>query len=72
MEVDGKEVETPKSISPLPVTTSAPPPLLKQPQTDTQKTQPRLLPQPQRTILQQPPPLIKPNNTPGTKPQPAT
>ena len=72
MEVDSKDTETPKSSSPVTVTTSAPPPLLKQAQTDTQKSQPRLLPQPQRTILQQPPPLIKPNTTTANKPPQAS
>lgn len=72
MEIDPpKETETPKSASPVPVTTSAPPPLLKQPQIDSQKSQPKLLPQPQRTILQQPPPLIKPNTTATNKPTPS-
>lgn len=72
MEVDTKEVEMTKPASPTPAAvTPAPPPLLKQPQTEGQKSTQRLLPQPpQRTILQQPPPLIKPTAAGAAKTTP--
>ncbi|XP_062595549.1 REST corepressor 1-like isoform X1 [Saccostrea cucullata] len=64
-EVNGVEDSTTSTNSPA--SSTAPPPLLKQPQAPGLKVpqitqQSRLIP-PQRTILQQPPPLIRPSTS---------